>query len=109
MTAFYRAVYDVVRRIPSGRVASYGQVAALAGRFGAGRAVGHALHRNPWPGVVPCHRVVFQDGALTSAFAFGGAHIQRSLLEAEDVVFTPDGRVDMARHRWRPAGEAPDA
>ncbi|MDR2670251.1 MAG: MGMT family protein [Oscillospiraceae bacterium] len=93
MTAFDRAVYDVVRQIPPGQVASYGQVAALAGRWGAARAVGRALHRNPWPGVVPCHRVVFQNGALTSAFAFGGANIQRALLEAENVASTPDVRL----------------
>jgi methylated-DNA-protein-cysteine methyltransferase-like protein len=100
MTAFDQAVYRVVQQIPCGWVVSYGQVAALAGRWNAARAVGRALHRNPWPGVVPCHRVVFQNGALTSAFAFGGANIQRSLLESEGVAFTPDGRVDMARHRW---------
>ena len=59
--------------------------------------MGVALHHNPAPGVGPCHRVVFSDGRLASAFAFGGEGVQRALLEAEGVEFLPDGRVDMAK------------
>ena len=61
---FYRAVYAAVRRIPAGKVATYGQIAMLAGSPRASRIVGGALHRNPEPGKTPCHRVVFRDGGL---------------------------------------------
>lgn len=97
MTELSRRIYEAVRQIPAGSVMSYGQVAALAGNPGAARAVGFALHRNPEPGVIPCHRVVFADGRLAGAFTFGGEGVQRALLEAEGVEFLPDGRVDMAR------------
>ena len=97
---FYRAVYAAVRRIPAGKVATYGQIAMLAGSPRASRIVGGALHRNPEPGNTPCHRVVFRDGSLAPGFAFGGTGAQRALLEAEGVTFLPDGRVDMARHQW---------
>lgn len=90
---FAERVYAVVRRIPRGCVATYGQVAELAGSPRASRAVGAALHRNPLPGVVPCHRVVFHDGALAPGFAFGGARRQRELLEAEGVGFLGGERV----------------
>lgn len=69
---FSRRVYEVVRRIPKGKVATYGQVAALAGAPRNARFVGYALHSNPEPGVIPCHRVVFRDGSLAPGFAFGG-------------------------------------
>lgn len=95
MSAFSERIYEVVKLIPCGRVMSYGQVARLAGNPRGARAVGFALHRNPYPGVVPCHRVVFRDGSLAPGFAFGGPDEQRRLLEAEGVGFTEDGRVDM--------------
>ena len=97
MTEFSKNVYAAVRNIPRGCVMSYGRVAALAGSPRAARGVGFALHHNPYPGEVPCHRVVFADGRLASAFAFGGEGVQRALLEEEGVEFLPDGRVDMAR------------
>lgn len=100
MGAFNEAVYEVVRQIPAGRVASYGQVARMVGRPRNARFVGYALHVNPEPGVIPCHRVVFKDGSLAPGFAFGGEDEQRRLLEAEDVGFLPDGRVDMAHFAW---------
>ena len=90
----FASIYATVRAIPRGRVASYGIVAALAGYPRCGRQVGFALHRNPEPGVIPCHRVVFKDGRLAPAFAFGGEGAQRHLLEAEGVRFV-GGRVDM--------------
>ena len=98
MTEFTKRIYEVVREIPTGFVLTYGQVARLAGNPRGARGVGFALHRNPEPGVIPCHRVVFRDGSLTDGFAFGGPDVQRRLLEAEGVTFTEDGRVDMARH-----------
>ena len=99
---FYRAVYAAVRRIPAGKVATYGQIAMLAGSPRASRIVGGALHRNPEPGKTPCHRVVFRDGMVTEYHCsnFDGTGAQRALLEAEGVTFLPDGRVDMARHQW---------
>ncbi len=88
-------VYDVVARIPEGRVMSYGAVARAAGFPGNARAVGRYLHVNPRPGMIPCHRVVFSDGSLAPAFAFGGEDAQRALLEKESVKFTADGRVNI--------------
>ena len=100
MTTFER-IYEVVRRIPHGRVASYGQVAVLAGNPRWARVVGYALHVNPEPGVIPCHRVVMADGRPAPGFAFGGPDAQRAMLEAEGVRFTADGAVDMAAYRWQ--------
>ena len=100
MGAFNDAVYEVVRQIPTGRVATYGQVARMAGRPRNARFVGFALHANPEPGHIPCHRVVFKDGSLAPGFAFGGEDEQRRLLEREGVGFRPNGRVDMGRVAW---------
>ena len=95
----YEKIYDVVKSIPEGRVATYGQVARLAGNPKWSRVVGYALHVNPEPGVIPCHRVVNSKGEPSRAFAFGGENRQISLLESEGVEFT-DGHVDMGRFRW---------
>lgn len=102
---FFQQVYEVVRQVPEGMVATYGQIAALAGAPRRARYVGYALHANPEPGTIPCHRVVFADGRLAEGFAFGGAAAQQALLEAEGAAFLPDGRVDLAACRW-PAGVA---
>ncbi len=101
---FFRLVYDAVCRIPPGKVASYGQIARLVGNPRSARAVGYALHVNPLPGVVPCHRVVNREGRLAPAFAFGGADVQKTLLEAEGIeVFELQGLyyVDLRRYGWR--------
>ncbi len=100
MGAFNDAVYEVVRQIPAGRVATYGQIARMVGRPRNARFVGFALHVNPEPGIIPCHRVVFKDGSLSPAFAFGGQNEQHRLLAQEGVAFLPDGRVDMERFLW---------
>lgn len=99
MNSFER-IYEVVRAIPRGAVASYGQVARLAGNPRWARVVGYALHVNPDPEETPCYRVVTKDGRTSPAFAFGGSDIQRAMLEADGVEFLPDGRVDMARFAW---------
>lgn len=102
---FFELVYGAVRQIPEGKVASYGQIAKLCGSPRSSRAVGYALHVNPLPGVIPCHRVVNREGRLAPAFAFGGADVQKRLLEAEGVaVSEKDGLyyVDMEKFRWAP-------
>lgn len=96
MSSFYSEVYEAVKRIPEGKVTNYGTIAAIAGRPRSSRLVGWALHVNPDPANIPCHRVVMKDGSLAPAFAFGGPEIQRMLLEKEGVGFTEDGRVNMA-------------
>jgi len=83
--SFSEEVYAAVRKIPRGQVATYGQIAAMVGKPGAARAVGNALHRNPFEGDVPCHRVVSASGRLSPCFAFGGWEIQAKLLEGEGV------------------------
>jgi methylated-DNA-protein-cysteine methyltransferase-like protein len=102
---FFPRVYAAVRRIPRGMVATYGQIALLAGNPRASRAVGWALHHNPEPVVIPCHRVVDRTGRLAPAFAFGGEDAQRRLLAEEGVAFTPQGTVDLTRCLWRVGGE----
>ena len=93
-------IYAQVRRIPRGKVATYGQIATLAGNPHWSQIVGYALHGNPEPGVIPCHRVVNRCGKTAEAFAFGGEDRQRALLEEEGVVFRADGTVDLARGLW---------
>lgn len=90
---FFERVYEAVKQIPYGKVASYGQIAEAAGNKNMARQVGWALHSNPTPDVVPCYRVVFKDGRLSPAFAFGGENVQRELLEKEGVKFDKKGRV----------------
>jgi methylated-DNA-protein-cysteine methyltransferase-like protein len=98
---FFERAYDVVRQIPRGRVATYGQIAAMMGEPRKARYVGFAMHASPGvAGGVPCHRVVFADGSLAPGFAFGGPGAQRAMLKEEGVTFMPSGRVDMRRCRW---------
>ena len=101
--SFFEQVYEVVEQIPEGMVATYGQVALLAGRPRSARYVGYALHGNPRPGQIPCHRVVFADGRICEGFAFGGPEVQRDLLLGEGVTLTDSMHVDLAACRW-PAG-----
>ena len=95
----FERIYDVVKRIPRGRVATYGQVAMLAGNPRWSRVVGYALHVNPDPAHIPCYRVVNRLGEPSAAFAFGGINEQITLLESEGVTFT-DGRVDLSKYLW---------
>lgn len=97
---FAEKVYETVKRIPRGTVATYGQIAFMCGHAGAARAVGNALHVNPEPVVVPCHRVVNASGKLAPWFAFGGLNAQKRLLESEGVVVTDDA-VDLKKFQWR--------
>lgn len=100
--SYYDRVYALVRQIPEGKCASYGQLALLSGSPRAARVVGSALRlcRDP---SVPCHRILRADGSPTCAF---GPGIQRAMLEAEGVPFTPEGRADWTLCMWdgRPSG-----
>ena len=93
MNGFFAAVYEAVKTIPKGKVASYGQIACAVGSPRAARQVGWALHVNPEPGIIPCHRVVNREGRVAPAFAFGGEEVQRRLLEDEGVRFDERGFV----------------
>jgi len=95
-STMFKAMYAAVKTIPKGKVASYGTVARLAGYPRCNRQVGFALHKNPDPENIPCHRVVFKDGSLSKAFVFGGVNRQRELLEKEGVRFIGE-KVDMGR------------
>ena len=94
---YYETIYALVRHIPPGQAATYGQLALMTGSPRASRVVGGAMAACCDP-TVPCHRVIGKDGALREG-AFGPG-VQRALLEAEGVPFTADGRVDLSRCRW---------
>ena len=83
--SFAERVYAAVEKIPCGRVSTYGAVAAMAGSPNAARAVGNILHKNPYFGKVPCHRVVHADGRLADGFVFGGIGVQQQMLEREGI------------------------
>ena len=98
----FQKIYEQVKKIPKGKVATYGQIALMAGNPRWSRVVGYTLHTNPEPGVIPCHRIVTKDGKLSKSFAFGGENIQRSLLESEGVIFLSDNTVDLEKCRYVP-------
>lgn len=93
---FSKRVYAAVATIPKGKVATYSQIALLAGSPNACRAVGTALHRNPQFVVIPCHRVVNAKGHLACDFAFGGREIQKQLLMQEEVFVNDEYIVDLS-------------
>mgnify|MGYP000871353424 FL=1 len=93
-----KRIYEAVKKIPAGKVATYGQIAELAGDKKMARAVGNALHKNPDPEHIPCFRVVNAKGELSGAFAFGGADVQAELLR-EDGVEGVDGKVDLTKYQ----------
>lgn len=95
-----KRIYEAVRKIPYGHVATYAQVAQLAGDRKMARAVGNALHKNPDPSTIPCFRVVNSKGELSGEFAFGGAGAQAKLLESEGIEVI-DGRVDLKKYQFK--------
>ena len=99
MNTFER-IYEIVKQIPTSKVATYGQVAAMAGNPRWSRVVGYALHVNPDADHIPCFRVVNRKGECSGSFAFGGPDAQKRLLEQDGVTFAIDGRVDMQKHQW---------
>ena len=98
----YAKIYAVVRRIPRGRVATYGQVAELAGLGGQARQAGYALHALPAETTVPWHRVLNARGTVSARAAGGESLTQQLLLEREGVRFDAGGRLSLARYRWAP-------
>jgi methylated-DNA-protein-cysteine methyltransferase-like protein len=94
----FEKMYDVVREIPAGRVATYGQVARLAGFPHCARMAGYAMSAAPPSLGLPCHRVVNRLGTLAHEHIFGG--LQRLMLEEEGVTFLENGRIDMGTHLW---------
>lgn len=98
MESFPKRIYRLVSQIPEGCVATYGQLAAMAGSPRASRIVGAAMYRSP--AGLPCHRVIYSDGTLCCDQAFGGKEIQRGILEQEGVTFLSNGKVDLRRHLW---------
>jgi len=101
----YDRIYAVVRRIPPGRVATYGQIADLAGLDGRARQVGYALRTLTLEGV-PWHRVVNSRGQVSARSEPGGELIQRQLLEREGVKFDAADRLALEHYRWRPKMDA---
>lgn len=95
----FEKIYDVVKQIPYGKVATYGQVALLAGNPRWARVVGYALHVNPDPESIKCHRVVNRNGEVSKSFAFGGENMQILLLQDEGVEVI-DGKVDLKVYQW---------
>ncbi|MDO4188576.1 MAG: methylated-DNA--[protein]-cysteine S-methyltransferase [Lachnospiraceae bacterium] len=95
-----KRIYEAVKSIPKGCVATYSQVARMAGNDKMARAVGNALHNNPEPGIIPCHRVVDAKGRLAGAFAFGGADSQEKLLRDEGVIVV-NGQVDLKKYQLK--------
>ena len=97
--SFCDHVYDIVAKIPRGKVATYGQIARLAGNPKAARAVGMCMKKNPYAPRVPCHRVIGRDGRLVGFSAGNGINTKRKMLEDEGVQFLKD-TVDLSKSRW---------
>ena len=100
--SFYDIVYENVRKIPKGKVATYGQIAFMCGSPKASRAGGYALHFNPDPDNIPCFRVVNRFGALAEKFAFGGIEEQKRRLEEDGVEVRDDYTVDLNKYSFVP-------
>lgn len=92
-----KRIYEAVKKIPKGKVATYGQIAKMAGNERMSRAVGNALHKNPEPDKIPCYKVVNSKGELASEFVFGGRDVQAKLLEAEGIEVV-NNKVDLNKY-----------
>ena len=98
---FFERVYKALVCVPEGKVTTYGQLAYAIGAPRCARQVGFALHVNPQPGVIPCHRVVNRFGRLAPAFAFGGEEVQAQLLRTEGVEVDGDYTVDLQKYLYQ--------
>ena len=102
----YDAIYAVVRQIPVGRVATYGQIAELANLAGQARLVGYALYRVTHDLEVPWHRVINAKGEISeSPLRHGDDHLQRALLQQEGIEFSDADKIDLRQYRWRPESD----
>ncbi len=102
ISEFSKKVYQMTKRIPKGKVTTYGEIAKSLGAPKSVRAVGNALHKNPFAPKVPCHRVVNAVGQLAEHFgAVGGRKEQQKRLEAEGVIFEQEGRVDLSKYLFK--------
>lgn len=101
MRSFKQEVYEITRQIPKGKVATYGQIAQLAGSVKAARAVGMLMAKNPDAPATPCHRVVASDGSLHGYSATGGIKTKKAMLIREGVRFIND-KVDLSSNVWNP-------
>lgn len=101
MNGFFKRVYQIVAQIPTGKVATYGQIATLIGEPRGARVVGWAMHDAPHDLNLPCHRVVNKAGSMGPGYIFGPGE-QRKLLENEGVTFKENGCIDMKKHLWDP-------
>lgn len=97
---FFERVYDIVRKIPEGKVMTYGQIAKILGTKDV-RKIGFALHANKNSSDVPCHRVVNKDGRLAPGYAFGGPNEQKMRLMAEGIKFTSNSNVDLTKYGYQ--------
>ena len=109
MTSKYQKIYDVVRKIPSGMVLTYGRVAELAGLYGKARLVGYALFRVEIASDLPWQRVVNAKGEISYSIArCGGDYLQQTLLEREGIEFKSGNRIDLKKYQWRPPFDSID-
>jgi methylated-DNA-protein-cysteine methyltransferase-like protein len=98
---FYSQVYEIVAKIPKGKVATYGQIAEMLGRGpGGARLVGWAMKAAPDDLHLPCHRVVNKKGELAPEYAFGSKDVQRQILVSEGITFNEDDCINMKEHLW---------
>lgn len=95
---FFEKVYDIVAKIPAGKVLTYGEIAMMLGNPRASRIVGYAMAGAPQERNLPCHRVVYKDGSLVGGNAFGGKENHRRILEEEGITFLKNGCIDLAKH-----------
>ena len=101
MVPTFEKVYEAVKKIPKGKVSTYGNIARLIGSRDV-RKIGWALHANPDSSKTPCHRVVNKEGRLAPGYAFGGSGEQKKKLETEGVPFKNSDHVDLERALWKP-------
>jgi methylated-DNA-protein-cysteine methyltransferase-like protein len=100
VSEFFQRVYEIVARVPRGKVVTYGQIAAALGDPRQARTVGWALHSAPDWLDIPWHRVVNSSGGISTRHSIAGSNVQRELLEDEGVIFDEDGHLDLERYRW---------
>lgn len=99
-STFFSKVYEIVSRIPKGKVSTYKDIATLAGSPNASRAVGMAMKNNANPHTIPCNRVVSSDGSMRG-YSMGGVNVKMQMLQKEGVIFIGE-KVDLKRSRWEP-------